>query len=115
MFSSFLEKAGPKHSTSVPLSEGDAVPLSVDEKEGPLAPVTALAVKALSGPHVDEASAVLCPRIHSLLPFTLQMVTPLLSPTVQLKVTASPGQVGGAAANCPATLYTPPGRGMYLI
>ena len=32
------------------------------------------------------------------------MVLPLISPvTVQLKVKVSPGQVGGAAVNCPVT------------
>ena len=83
-----------------------AVPVSVDEKEVELLPNSApgLAVKALPGPHVDAALAVLCVRIHSLLPFTLQMVTPFLSPpTVQLKIKLLPGQVGGASVNRPAT------------
>ena len=83
------------------------MPLSVDKKEGPFVPNSApdVAVKAaLFGPHVDVAPAVLCARIHSLLPPTLQVVIPLLSPvTVQLKEKVSPGQVGRAAVNCPAT------------
>ena len=83
------------------------MPLSVDKKEVAFVvpnPDTAVAVKALSGPHVDVVSAVLCERIHSLLPPTLQMVTPFLSPVrVQVKIIIPPGQVGGAAVNCPAT------------
>ena len=103
VFPASLDKAGPKHSTRVSLSMEVAVPLSVDEKERPN-PVPILAVKTLLGPHVDMAPAVLCARIHSLLPFTLQMVTPLLSPlTVHLNMKVSPGQMGGAAVNCPAT------------
>ena len=47
---------------------------------------------------------MLCTRGQSLLPPTLQMVIPFLSPvTVHLKVKVSPGQVGGAAVNCPVT------------
>jgi len=106
LFPAFLDKSGPKHSTSVPLNEVVAAPLSVDEKEVAIVPkpVPGLALRALSGPHVEMASAVLCARIHSLLPATLQMVTPLMSPvTVHLKVKVSPGQVGGAAVNCAAT------------
>ena len=83
------------------------MPLSVDKKEGPFVPNSApdVAVKAaLFGPHVDVAPAVLCARIHSLLPPTLQVVIPLLAPvTIQLKVKVSPGQVEGGAVNCPAT------------
>ena len=83
------------------------MPLSVDVKEVALGipnPVTPLAVKALPGPHVDVASTVLCERIHSLLPPTLQIVTPFLSPVrVQVKIIIPPGQVGGAVLNCPAT------------
>ena len=82
------------------------MPLNVDKKEGPFVPNSApdVAVKALFGPHIDVAPAVLCARIHSLLPPTLQVVIPFLSPpTVQLKMKVSPGQVGGAAVNCPAT------------
>ena len=47
----------------------------------------------------------LCVSEHSLIPPpTLQMVIPFISPvTVHLKVKVSPGQVGGAAVNCPAT------------
>ena len=114
MLSSSLEKAGPKHSTSVPFS---AVPLSVDEKKVVFVanPVLGLAVKTRPGPQVDVAPAVLCASRHSLLLFTLQMVTPFLSPvTVHLKVRVSPGQVGGAAVNCPATLYIPSGRELHL-
>ena len=106
LLSASLDKAGPKHSTSVPFSEEDAVTLSVDVKEVAFVvpnPVPVIAVKVLFGPQVDVAPAVLCERIHSLLPPTLQMVTPFLSPpTVHLKVKASPGQVGGGAVNCPA-------------
>ena len=97
--------AGPKHSTSIAFSAEVAVPLSVDEKEVALVPnpVPDLAVKVAPGPQIME-TVVLCIRIHSLLPFTLQMVNPLMPPvTVHLKVKASPGQVGGAAVNCPVT------------
>ena len=89
MFLASLSRLGPKHSTSVPFSAGVAVPLSVDEKEVGLVPnpVPDLAVKSLSGPHLDVVRTVPCERIHSLLPFILQMVTPLASPvTVHLKV-----------------------------
>ena len=107
LFPASLARPGPKHSNSVPSSPRVAVPLSVDEKEVTLVPnpVPVVTVKALPGPQVDEALAVLCPRIHSLLPPpTLQIVVPLMSPaTVHLKVKVSPGQVGGAAVNCPAT------------
>ena len=102
IFSAVLLRSGPKHSTSVPFSVGHAVPLSVDVKEVTFVPrpVPGLALKALSGPHLDVALAVLCERTHSLLPFTLQMVTPLLSPpTVHVKIKLPPGQVGGAAVN----------------
>ena len=107
LFLASLDKAGPKHSTSVPFSARVAVPLSVEKKEVALVPnpVRGVAVKVLSGPQVDVAPAVLCDRIHSLLPPTLQIVTPSLFPvTVHLKVKVSPGQVGGAGMNCPATL-----------
>ena len=106
MFSDSLEKAGPKHSTNVPFSSGVAVPLSVDEKEVPLVPnpVPVVTMKRLPFPHGPGALAVLCSRPHSLLPPTLQMVIPFMSPvTVHLKVKVSPGQVGGAAVKCPAT------------
>ena len=103
LFSASLDKAGPKHSTSVPFSVEVAAPLSVDEKEGSN-PFPILAVKTRPGPQVDVVPAVLCVRRHSLLPLTLQMVIPFLSPvTVHLKVKVSPGQVGGGAVNCPAT------------
>ena len=97
--------SGPKHSTSVPFSAGVAVPLSVDEKEEPFDPnpVPDLAVKALPGPQIEEG-VVLCGRGHSLPPFALQMVTPLMSPlTVHLKVNILSGQARGAVVNCPAT------------
>ena len=106
MFPASLEKAGPKHSTSVSFSAEVAVPLSVDEKEVPLVPnpVTVVAMKGLPDPQGPEALALLCRREHSLLPPTLQMVSPFLSPaTVHLKVKVSPGQEGGGAVNCPAT------------
>ena len=52
-----------------------------------------------------EEVADLCSSGQSVLPPTLQMVIPLMFPTtVQLNVKASPGHVGGAAVNCPATL-----------
>ena len=97
--------AGPKHSTSVLFSLGLALPLSVDEKEVTLVPnpVPDLAVKTSRGPQMEE-DVDLCTRVHSLLPFTLQMVIPFLSPvTVHLKAKVSPGQVGGATVSCPAT------------
>ena len=100
--------AGPKHSISVPFSVEVASPLSVDEKEvafvpGPN-PVPGLALKALPDPQAREDDT-LCSRGHSMLPPTLQLVTPLMSPvTLHLKVKVSPGQVGGAAVSCPATL-----------
>ena len=99
--------AGPKHSTSVPSSAGVAVPLSVDEKEVASLvpnPVPGLAVKLSLGPQIEE-KLYLCHRLHSMLPFTIQVVIPRMFPvTVHLKVKVSPGQVGGAAMNCPATL-----------
>ena len=104
MFPASLDKAGPKHSTSVLFSAEVAVPLSVDVKEAALVPnpVPVVAVKVLPEPQVRGALAVLCRREHSLLPPTLQMVTPLMSLTVHLKIKVSPGQVGGAAMNCAA-------------
>ena len=96
--------SGPKHSNSVPFSAGVAVPLNVDEnKVASLIPnpVPGLAVKALPTPQIEE-DIPLCTRGHSLLLPTLQMVTPLLSPvTAHWKVKVTPGQVGGAAVNCP--------------
>ena len=93
-----------KHSISVPLSAGDAVTVSVDEKEVAFItpnPVTVVAVK--TDPHVDTP-AVLCARRHELLPSTLQVVCPFMSPvTIHLKVEVSSGQVGGTGVNCPAT------------
>ena len=89
MFPASLEKAGPKHSTSVPSSVGAAVPLSVDEKEVAFVPnpVPVVTVKGLPDPQGPGAPAVLCTSEHSLLPPTLQMVIPFLSPvTLHLKV-----------------------------
>ena len=91
-------------------SEVVAVPLNVDvkeAKEGPVAPnpVPAVTVKAVADPQGAGAAAVLCAKIQSALPPTLQRVNPLLFPTiVQVKVNVSPGQVGVGAVNCcPAT------------
>ena len=109
--------ADPLHSTSVPFSSEVAGPLSVDVKEiavvpGPK-PVSALAVRTLPGPQVEEEVELLCDREQSLLPPTLQVVTPLTSPvTVHLKVKVSLGQVEGAAMSCPVTLS---GEGKTLI
>ena len=94
-----------KHSISVPSSVGDAVAVSVDEKEvASITPNPVPVVAVRTGPHVDTP-AVVCARIHSLLPpSTLQVVCLVLSPvTVHLKVKVSPGQVGGGAVSCPAT------------
>ena len=95
--------AGPKHSTSVPSSAESAVPLNVDVNNGLFVPnpVSDLAVNVFPQTAMDAA---LCNRIHKMLPPTLQIVTPFMFPTtVHLKVKVSPGQVGGAAVNCPAT------------
>ena len=82
MFPPCLEKAGPKHSTSVSFIAEVAVPLSVDEKEVQLVPnpVPVVIVKGLLDPQGPGSSAVLCAREHSLLPPTLQMVIPFLFP-----------------------------------
>ena len=83
------------------------MPLSIDEKKRPLVPnpVLDIAVKALPGPQEAEILAVVCGRIHSLLPPTLQIVIPLKSPvTVQLKVKVLRGHTGGDGINCPATI-----------
>ena len=96
----------PKHSTSVPSSAGSEVPLSVDVKEVAVVPnpVPDLAVKALPGPQIEEEFD-LCGRGHSLLPPTIQVVSPFMSPsTVHMNLKVSPGQVGRAAMNCPATI-----------
>ena len=84
------------------------MPLSVDEKEVVLNdsnPVPGLTVKPLAVPHERGLGTVLCIKIHSLLPPpTLQRVIPFMSPvTVHRKVKVSPGHVGGAGMNCPAT------------
>ena len=103
VFSGTRLMRGPKHSISVPFSVKFALPLSVDENEGPIVPnpVPGLAVKSSFGPHMLSLSfAVVSVRTHSMLPFTLQMMIPLMSAwTVQLKVKVSPGQVAGAGVN----------------
>ena len=96
-FPASLDKAGPKHSTSVPFRAEVAVPLSVDVKEVAFVPNPdpVVTVKGLPDPQGRGPSIVACVREHSLLPPTLQMVIPLMSPvTVHLKVKVSPGQVG---------------------
>ena len=108
LFPGFKELAGPKHSTSMPFSVESAVALSVDVNKVAFIspnPVLRVAVKALPGPQVAVPPADICPRSHkTLLLSTLQRVSPLVSPvTLQQKVKVSPGQVGGAAVNCPAT------------
>ena len=111
LFSGSTLLAGPKHSTSVPSSSEVALPLSVDVKKVALVVPNSgpdLAAKVLFSPHIDVAPVVPCNRPHSLLPPTLQMVTPRMSPvTVHLKVKVLPGQMEGAAVNCP---LTSPGR-----
>ena len=105
LFPGSILLAGPKHSTTVPSSEMFAVTLSVDVKEELFdpKPVSDVAVNISCAPQIEE-EFILCTRVHSLLPATFQVVTPFMSPiTVQLKVKVSPGQVGGAALNCPAT------------
>ena len=105
LFAASLARPGPKHSTSVPSIAGVIVPLSVDENEGPCVPNPApnTAVKVSLGPQM-EVDVDRCTRVHSLLLPTLQMVIPLMSPvTLHLKVKVAPGQVGGAAVNCPLT------------
>ena len=95
--------AGPKHSTS---SAQVAVPLRVDENVGPLLakPVPGIDMKALLTLQVMGEERARYTRAHSMLPFILQIVNPLMSPvTVQLKEKVSPRQVGGAAVNCPVT------------
>ena len=95
-----------KHSTSVSSSERVAVPLNVDVKEGPFVPnpVPAVAVKAFSGPHEDVPPGVSYARAQALLPPTLQIVIPFLSPvTVQVKLKVSLGQVAEDAVNCAET------------
>ena len=53
MFPLSLDKAGPKHSTSVPFSVGFAMPRSVEEKEVASVPnlVPGTAVNRLPDPH----------------------------------------------------------------
>ena len=96
-----------KHSTTMPLSAGSALALSVDMKEVAVVPNPApgVAVKALlNGPFGPQLEVPVdeCASTHSLVPPpTLHRVIPLLSPVVlQVKVKVSPGQVGGAAMNC---------------
>ena len=105
MFPGSILLAGPKHSTSVPFSSEVAVPLSVDENEIALVPnpIPDLAVKVSLGPQIEE-EVDRCTRVHSLTLPTLQMVILFMCPpTVHLKVKVSPGQVGEAGMNCPAT------------
>ena len=104
-----MEKAGPKHSTSVPSSGRVVVPVSVDVNDVALVPgpnpVPGLAVNSLFGPHHTLPDTI-CDKGHSKVPptFTLQIVTPFLFPkTVHQKVKGSPGQVGEAVINCPLT------------
>ena len=116
LFPGSIRLADTLHSISVSFSAEVAVPFSVDVKEVALVPepkpVPALALRALFGPHREEEFD-LCTKVHSLLPPTLQMVTPFLSPsTVQLKVKVSPGHAGGAAVNCPVT--SPRGQYRYI-
>jgi len=93
----------------VPFSAGVAVTLSEDENKVAAVPnpVPAVAVKTLPGPQLEVTSLSICRRKQLLLPSTLQVVIEVISPpTVQLKVDTAPGQVGGAAVNCPAALST---------
>ena len=106
LFSGFTLLFGPKHSNSIPSSAVSAVPLSVDEKEGPFDPnpIPDLAVRSFSGPQTEEGEVDRCDRGHSLLPPTLQVVIPSMFPTtVHVKEKVSPEHVGGAAVNCPVT------------
>ena len=87
MFLASLEKAGPKHSTSVPSSVEDAVPLSVEEKEVASVPnpISVVAMKGLPGQQ-GRSCIVVCGRRHPFFLSTLQWMTPFMSPlTVQLK------------------------------
>ena len=106
LFPVSTELAGPKHSTSVPSSSEVAVPLSVDEKEVAFVPnpVPGVAIKSLLGPQV-AVEVDICGRVHRLLlSFTLQIVTPFITPlTLHVKEKVSPGQVGGGVVNCPDT------------
>ena len=69
MFPVSLDKAGPKHSTSVPVSVGVAVPLRVDVKEVAFVPnpVTGVTVNVALSPQIVGEVDV-CVRGHSLLP-----------------------------------------------
>ena len=109
MFPEAIELSGPKHLTSMPFSMESAVALNVDVNKVAFVspnPVSRIAVKASPGPQVAVPPADKCPRSHKILLLsTLQRVSPLVSPvTLQLKIKVSPGQVGGAAVNCAATL-----------
>ena len=104
MFSILLSIPGPKHSTSVPLSVGFVVPLSVDEKEELVVPNPApvVAEKALCGPQWAELPADACDNVHGLFPPTLQVVNPVMSPvTLHVKAKLPSEHTGGAAVNCP--------------
>ena len=62
-----LEKAGPKHSTSVPFSVGVAVPLSVDVKKVALVvpnPVPVVTLKGLRDPQGPGEFAIVCSSEH---------------------------------------------------
>ena len=106
MFPGSTLLAGPKHSTSISSSASVAVSLSVDEKEVAFVvpnPVPGVALKLLFGPQV-AVEVDIRGRVHRLrLPPTLQIVTPLIPPTLHAKEKVSPGQVGRGAMNCPAT------------
>lgn len=94
-------KAGPKHSTNVAFSAGDAVALNVVGKKLVLV-FSNMAVKTLQ---TEVTLVSRCNRIQLVLPpSSLQKVTPLVSPaTVHSKVMVSKGQVGGGGMNCPTT------------
>ena len=104
MFPTSLARVGPKHSTSVPSSATSVIPqLNVDVNEVAVV-VLNLASQTPPGPQSSVSFGLLWVRPHSvpLLPPTLQMVIPLLSPaTVHRKVKGSWGQEGGGAVNCP--------------
>ena len=107
MFPGLTLLSGPKHSNSIPSIVELAVPLNDDVNEVASFvpnPVPDLAVKSFSGPQTEEEEVDRCERGHSLLPFTLQVVIPLTSPTtVHVKEKIPPEHVGGAAVNCPVT------------
>ena len=96
----FPGKVGPKHSTNVPFSAGDAVALNVVGKKLALV-FSNMAVKSLQA---EVRLVSRCNRIQLLIPpSSLQKVTPLSPATVHSKVMVSKGQVGGGGMNCPTT------------